>query len=82
MKDYVKINKTGGLHIPIKLRRELNINNGDAVVIEPVEGGGIKVLPYRPSCVFCGAQEHIRELNGKGCCEECYEKLTQTEVMV
>lgn len=82
MKDYVKVNKSGGIGIPIKLRRELNINKGDAVVIEPTDGGGIKILPYRPSCVFCGATEHIKELKGKGCCEKCYDELTGTEVRV
>lgn len=82
MKDYVKINKSGGICIPVKLRRALNIGSGDAVVIEPAVGGGIRVTPYRPSCVFCGATEHIKELNGKGCCEKCYERLTEREVRV
>lgn len=82
MKEYRRISKQGGLSIPIKLRRELNINSGDVVVIERTSEGGITLQPYCPSCVFCGATGHIKELNGKGCCEDCYEKLSDTEARV
>ena len=82
MKDYRRISKQGSLSIPVKLRRQLNIDSGDAIAIEPTEDGGIKLLPYRPCCVFCGATEYIKELNGKGCCLGCYEKLADAEVRV
>jgi transcriptional pleiotropic regulator of transition state genes len=82
MKNYVRLSKSGSMCIPIKLRRALNINGGDALAVEATEDGGVKLLPYRPSCVFCGATEYIKELNGKGCCVDCYDKLAGTEARV
>lgn len=81
MKEFKKISKSGAITVPIRLRRELNIKNGDAVTIEPLANGGMVIKPYRPSCIFCGAENDIKELNGKGCCVDCMLALEYAEVI-
>lgn len=73
MKDFKKISKAGSLSIPVKLRREYNINSGDAVVIEPLESGGFTVKPFTDKCCLCGNTENIKYIFGKGICFECAE---------
>ncbi len=74
MKEFKKISKSGSLSIPIKLRREYGINSGDAVYIEPFEGGGFKVRPYVDKCCLCSSTENVKYVLGKGICLDCAEK--------
>lgn len=77
MKEYKRINKSGSLSIPVKLRREYNINSGDAVIIEPMEKGGFTVKPFTDQCCLCGGTDDVKYILGKGICYECAEKINE-----
>ncbi len=70
-----KINKTGGLTIPAKVRRDLNIQNGDGLEINVVDGG-IMIQPYQPRCVFCETNENVvASIKEKYICNTCMDKI-------
>ena len=73
--EYKKINKGGAISIPVKLRREMNIKNGDAVSIEVMEDGGFKIKPYGMRCIFCDGIDNVTAFKGKGICDECRNNL-------
>ena len=66
-----KITKSGGLSIPVHLRRDLAIQAGDAMDVESMPDGAIVIRPHDPRCVFCGGQEDVELLAGKGVCARC-----------
>lgn len=79
MREIKRISKAGSLSIPIKLRREYNINDGDAVVIEPIDGGGFTIKPFHDKCCFCGSTDRyeVKYICGKGICYECAERINR-----
>lgn len=53
----------GRLQIPARVRRELGLRDGDAVIMETV-GGELRVRPYRD--VLAGIQARLREYVPEG----------------
>ena len=54
-----KIDELGRFVLPIELRKNLGINNRDAVEIF-VEDDKIILKKYEPSCIFCGMQTTLK----------------------
>lgn len=67
---YKKVTSHGSISIPVAMRRDLGIEPKDPMVVER-EGGSIRIRPYTPRCIFCGATEGVRELRGRGICGAC-----------
>lgn len=67
---YKKITSHGSINIPVAMRRELGIEPKDPMIVEQ-EGGAIKIKPYAPHCIFCGATEGVEEFQGRGICSAC-----------
>ena len=59
-----KIDELGRFVLPIELRKNLGINNRDAVEIF-VEDDKIILKKYEPSCIFCGNM--FRAVSGQSC---------------
>ena len=59
-----KIDELGRFVLPIELRKNLGINNRDAVEIF-VEDDKIILKKYEPSCIFCGNM--FRAVSGRSC---------------
>lgn len=78
--EYKKITSKGGLNIPIKLRREMGIENGDPMEIEVNDQNNLVISAYNPRCIFCGSQEIIIRQNGKGICQNCLNQLTERKI--
>lgn len=74
-----RITKSGGISIPVGLRRELNLQPGDALDVEVDGKGRVILAPHLPRCVFCGSTEEVRTYNGKGICQACAELIGRRE---
>ena len=69
-----KIDELGRFVLPIELRKNLGINNRDAVEIF-VEDDKIILKKYEPSCIFCGNADNVERLNGKLICKDCIQRI-------
>ncbi len=65
-----KVTRAGAVSIPVGIRREMNIQAGDALDVE-AGGGFILVRPHLPRCVFCSGTEDVALYMGKGICRLC-----------
>lgn len=74
MKHYKKISSHGSINIPVAMRREMGLQNGDAM---EVSGNGemVTVKPYRPRCVFCGSMDADDVFKGRHICSDCRMEL-------
>lgn len=71
MMNTKRVTKAGGVSIPVGLRRELGIQQGDAMDVEVSAAGDILLKRHQPRCVFCGTDSKVMLLSGKGICEDC-----------
>lgn len=71
--DYKKVSSHGSVNIPVQVRRELGIQPRDVMELE-VDGGEIVLRPHVLRCIYCGTQDGVRKLNGRGICQECARK--------
>lgn len=76
---YKKVSGHGSINVPIALRRELNIEAGDAMEVEVTPENEIVIRPYRIRCCFCGTDEEVVSFNKKGICQTCKAKIEQME---
>ena len=67
---YKKMTSHGSINIPVAMRRELGIEPKDPMVVEQ-DGGGIRIKPYTLRCIFCGTEDGITKLHGRGICRAC-----------
>ena len=70
-----KVTKAGGISIPVGIRREMNIQPGDALDVEMDDCGAgfILVRPHLPRCIFCSGTQDVMLYMGKGICRFCAE---------
>ena len=61
--ERVRLVSGGRLQIPARVRRELGLRDGDAVIMETVEGE-LRVRPYRD--VLAGIQARLRKYVPEG----------------
>lgn len=66
-----RITKSGGVSIPVGLRRDLSLQPGDALDVEVDGEGRVILIPHLPRCVFCGTTDSVVTYNGKGICQAC-----------
>ncbi len=69
-KAYKKVTSHGSISIPVAMRRDLGIEPKDPMVVEE-KSGKIIISPYMPRCIFCGTEEGVVQLHGKGVCGAC-----------
>lgn len=68
------LDRLGRLVLPIELRRQFHINEGDRLSIL-ADGAGILLQPLRVSCTFCEGTDGLTEYMGKKICAACLQKL-------
>ncbi len=69
-----KVDDLGRIVLPAELRRLLELDDRAEVEIY-TEGDTVVLKKHRPSCVFCGSQEALREFRGSCICAACREAL-------
>jgi len=71
-----RIDELGRIVLPIELRRSLDIEEKDLLQIT-LDGDHILLRKYRPSCIFCGAEEELTLYREKPICPSCLAALTE-----
>jgi transcriptional pleiotropic regulator of transition state genes len=69
------VDELGRVVIPIEVRRDLEIGQGDLLEIIP-EGNRIILQPVADRCTFCGDDEDlVFAFKGKPVCRTCWNEL-------
>lgn len=71
-----KVDELGRIVLPIELRRNLDIEERDALEIY-LDGDKIVLQKYEPACVFCGSARGLVSHRGKNVCRECIRSMNQ-----
>ncbi len=73
-----KVDELGRIVIPIELRRNLGIEQRDALEIY-IEGENIILKKYEPACIFCGTANEGEMVNyeNKNICKPCTQTLAE-----
>ncbi len=69
-----KIDELGRVVIPMEMRRNMGIEDGDSFEIF-VEGDHIVLAKYAPLCLFCGSGDDLVEFQNKKICRHCREAI-------
>ena len=69
-----KVDELGRIVLPIELRRNLGIDEKDALEIY-VEGSSVILKKYQPSSVFCENDSDIISYKVKNICRDCLQAL-------
>lgn len=69
-----KTDELGRIVIPIEIRRNMDIENKDAVEIY-TSGEYIVLQKYQPVCIFCGETGEIIKYQGRNICNNCLVEL-------
>lgn len=69
-----KVDELGRIVLPIELRRNLDVQERDALEIY-VDGENIILRKYEPVCTFCGSGEHFENYKGKQICMSCLQMI-------
>ncbi|MBE6654954.1 MAG: AbrB/MazE/SpoVT family DNA-binding domain-containing protein [Ruminococcaceae bacterium] len=69
-----RIDELGRIVLPIEIRKNLSIDNRDAVEIF-VENDKIILKKYEPACIFCGNADNVIMYGGKLICRDCVETI-------
>ena len=71
MKAYKRITSSGGVSIPVGIRRAMGIQCQDAMELEVTEKNELIVRPHQIRCIFCGNLDVMSTWKGKGICKPC-----------
>lgn len=69
-----KVDELGRIVLPIELRRNLDIEERDALEIY-MDGDKIVLRKYEPACVFCGSDQDLVTYREKNVCSACIEAM-------
>ena len=69
-----KLDNLGRIVLPIELRRNLDLNEDDALEIY-LDDEAIVMKKYAPACIFCGNAKDTVIFHDKKICSECLAKL-------
>lgn len=73
-----KVDELGRIVLPIEARHALGIDARDTLnIVINGEAGEIVIRKRTPTCVFCGKQSDLTELNGKHICRQCFNLLSE-----
>ena len=70
-----KVSKSGSITIPSHIRREFGIENGEKVKVEINDAGDLILKRVVGSCIMCGENEKLIQVDGKYICKACIEKI-------
>ena len=72
-----KVSKSGSITIPSHIRREFGIESGEKVKIDTNNDGDLILKRVVGSCVLCGENEKLVQVDGKYICKTCIEKINK-----
>jgi transcriptional pleiotropic regulator of transition state genes len=65
-----KVDELGRIVLPQELRKDYNINSGDAIDI-CIDNGNIVLRKAEEHCVICNNTNGLTTTNGKPICDSC-----------
>ncbi len=65
-----RIDDLGRVVIPKELRKTFNIAEGDPIEIF-TDGDSVVLRKFQVKCVFCGAEENLKDYIGSKVCQNC-----------
>ena len=68
-----KMSTHGAVNIPVQMHRSMGLQPKDVIELEEKDGALI-LRPREIRCAFCGTDEDVLKLKGKGICVSCLEK--------
>ncbi len=69
-----KIDEMGRIVIPKEIRTTMGVDTGDRLQFF-IDGDSVVMKKLSVSCIFCGSENDLTELNEKHICAECISKL-------
>lgn len=69
--------RSGGLTLPIRLRRKLGLREGVSIRIEETQDGGLLLLPMDARCSLCDGAEGVVLLKGTRICKTCAREVLE-----
>lgn len=72
-----KISKSGSITIPSHIRREYGIESGEKLKIETNNDGDLILKRVVGSCIMCGENEKLVQVDGKYICKACIDKINE-----
>ena len=75
MEHNKKVNRAGGVSIPASLRREYGIEPGEKVNVSVNDQGVIELKRIEGACIFCQANENLKQYKGRYVCNECQDAI-------
>ncbi|MBQ1704219.1 MAG: AbrB/MazE/SpoVT family DNA-binding domain-containing protein [Clostridia bacterium] len=70
-----RIDNLGRITLPIELRKNLDMDCGDALEIY-TEGNSVVLRKHESGCVFCGSTRKVTLYKDKAICENCRRELS------
>lgn len=70
-----RIDELGRIVIPMEIRKNLEIREGDLLEFFTDSSKNIIIKKYADTCIFCNSQEDLIELENKAVCKECAQKI-------
>ena len=77
MKAYKRITSSGGMSIPVGIRRAMGIQCRDAMELEVTEKNELIMRPHQIRCIFCGDLDGMSVWKGKGICRPCLAEIVK-----
>jgi AbrB family transcriptional regulator, transcriptional pleiotropic regulator of transition state genes len=65
-----KIDQIGRIVLPVGLRQTLEIKDNDGLEIF-TDKDRIILRKYKPTCLFCGDNDEVKQFKGKNVCKKC-----------
>ena len=75
---FKKMSSHGSINIPVQVRRSLGLQPKDVMELEE-QGGKIVIRPREMRCIFCGADEDVIKMKGRGICRSCIKEAQEIE---
>lgn len=72
-----KVSKAGSITVPSYLRRELGLQPGEKIKIEPDQEGNITLKRIEGSCICCKTSDHLMKVQGLYICKDCAELVAE-----
>lgn len=69
-----KVDSLGRVVLPVELRRELDIKEGDLVSVDQ-DGPRLLISRVDTYCIFCGSRSDLVEHRGRMVCGACLAEL-------
>lgn len=71
-----EIDEMGRIVIPKEIRNSLDVKHKDSFEVL-LRDQDIILRKCSDKCIFCGSHENLSELDGKGICKSCIEKVSK-----